>query len=258
MTIDLSDKTIIITGAFGAIAEYVINTLIDAGAFVILTDLHADDEARRIMEQRNHAADRCDYWTMDVTDPVRTQQVLGEIFSKYPNVNVALGHAGGTTIHPFREMDAQTFDRIFDFNFKGQVHFTRPILRHWLENRIKGHMIYTSSFVSRLPWKGISAYTSAKAALDMFARNLALEHAPDGIRFNIISPGNVAAGSSLALYENDAQYRREVDAVSPLGHRNSPESIANGVLFLCSHLADEADGLNLHIDAGVGLPKLQQ
>jgi enoyl-[acyl-carrier-protein] reductase (NADH) len=47
-----------------------------------------------------------------------------------------------------------------------------------------------------------------------------------------------------------------VDRVSPLGRRNTPESIANAFLFLCSHLADEVDGHILQVDMGVGLPKL--
>jgi enoyl-[acyl-carrier-protein] reductase (NADH) len=38
--------------------------------------------------------------------------------------------------------------------------------------------------------------------------------------------------------------------------RNSPQSIANAFLYLCSHLADEVDGITLRVDAGVGLPKL--
>ena len=49
MNIDLSDKTIIITGAFGAISEYIINALIDAGAFLILSDIHDEQQAKVIM-----------------------------------------------------------------------------------------------------------------------------------------------------------------------------------------------------------------
>ncbi len=46
--------------------------------------------------------------------------------------------------------------------------------------------------------------------------------------------------------------------VSPLGKRNSPQTIASAFLYLCSPLADEADGFTLRVDAGVGLPKLGQ
>ena len=104
---------------------------------------------------------------------------------------------------------------------------------------------------------GISAYTASKAALEMFAKNIALEYSPDRIRVNCISPGNVAVGSSKLVYESDPVYRGFwVDRVSPLGARNTPQSIANAFLYLCSSLGDEVDGHVLQVDQGVGLPKL--
>jgi hypothetical protein len=87
----------------------------------------------------------------------------------------------------------------------------------------------------------IPAYSSAKAALENFARSLALEYALTGIRVNVISPGNVAAGSSLKVFDEDPAYREFVLRVS-LGRRNSPESIADAFVFLCSPLAAEING----------------
>ena len=257
MKIDLSEKTIVMTGAFGGIAEYVVNILIEAGAFLVLTDRISEAEAADLIRQRGHDDSRCTYRTMDVTDAEMTARVVEAIFDEYPEINIGLGHAGGTGVEAFRDGTAVSFDRVFDFNFKGQVHFTRPMLRQWIQRQTTGHMIYTSSYVSRIPWPGISAYVSAKAALDMFARALALEYAAEGIRFNMISPGNVATGSSQLVYDTDTDYRRTVDRISPLRRRNTPEAIANGILFLCSHLADELDGSTLAVDAGVSLPKLQ-
>jgi NAD(P)-dependent dehydrogenase (short-subunit alcohol dehydrogenase family) len=257
MTINLKDKTILITGAFGAISEYIVNTLIDSGAFLILTDRLSEEAAYEQIKLRGHRPQSCTYRVMDVTDSGATTRTVDALFEEYPEINIALGHAGGTGMELFRDSSTESFDEVLDFNFKGQVYFTRPVLKQWLDRKIKGHMIYTSSYVSQLPWKGISAYSASKAALDMFAKNMALEYAPDGIRFNIVSPGNVAAGSSQLVYDTDPDYRREVDKISPLGHRNTPQAIANGFLYLCSCLADELDGHNLSIDAGVSLPKVQ-
>jgi NAD(P)-dependent dehydrogenase (short-subunit alcohol dehydrogenase family) len=125
-----------------------------------------------------------------------------------------------------------------------------------VKRNIPGHLIFTSSFVSRLPLAGIGAYTSSKAALEMFTKNLALELADRRIRVNAVAPGNVAVGKSREIYDNDPAYRAWVDRVSPLGKRNSPEAIANAFVFLCSPLAAELDGHVLQVDQGVGLPKL--
>ncbi|MGB7129546.1 MAG: SDR family oxidoreductase, partial [Candidatus Sulfotelmatobacter sp.] len=83
-------------------------------------------------------------------------------------------------------------------------------------------------------------------------RCMALEYASSGIRVNAISPGNVAAGSSLKVFEEDPAYREFVLRVS-LGRRNSPESIADAFVFLCSPLAAEINGQILSADYGGGI-----
>jgi len=103
-----------------------------------------------------------------------------------------------------------------------------------------------------VPHTLISSYASAKAALENFARCMTLEFADSGIRVNVVSPGNVAAGSSLKVFEEDAAYREFVLRVS-LGKRNSPQSIADAVIFLCSPLAAEINGQILSADYGAGI-----
>lgn len=254
MSIDLTQRTILITGGLGALAEDILKTLAAAGATLVITDRKSESVAQPILDTwglGKHA-----YLPLDVTDPESVQRGVAEAFARHPGIDTALGHAGGTGISPFDICGRETFDKLVTFNFLGQTWFAREVLRQWRTTGCAGHLVFTSSYVARLPMAGISAYTASKAALEMFARNLALESAPYGIRVNCVAPGNVAAGSSLEVYESDPVYRAWVDRVSPLGKRNSPQAIANAFLYLCSPLADELDGHVLQVDAGVGLPKL--
>jgi NAD(P)-dependent dehydrogenase (short-subunit alcohol dehydrogenase family) len=250
----LSGKTVLITGGLGAIAESILQTLSAAGAELVITDCQPEAEARAVLEKWGLA--HHGYLVMDVTNPASVDEGVAAAFARYPKIDVALGHAGGTGVFPFDSCERERFDQLVTFNFLGQTWFSREVLRHWRASGCAGHLIFTSSFVSRIPMAGISAYVASKAALEMFAKNLALEYAPHGIRVNCVSPGNVAAGSSLEVYESDPAYRAWVDRVSPLGFRNSPQAIANAFLYLCSRLAEEIDGHVLQVDAGVGLPKL--
>jgi NAD(P)-dependent dehydrogenase (short-subunit alcohol dehydrogenase family) len=254
MTLDLNSKTVLITGGLGAIAEHALKALSAAGAALVITDRQPEAAARPVLEAWGVGAHT--YIPMDVTDPASVASAVAEAFARHPGINIALGHAGGTGVFPFAACDREQFDQLVTFNFLGQTWFAREVLRHWRANGCAGHLIFTSSYVARIPMAGISAYTASKAALEMFAKNLALEYASHGIRVNCVSPGNVAAGSSLVVYESDPVYRAWVDRVSPLGKRNSPQAIANAFLYLCSSLADEVDGHILQVDAGVGLPKL--
>jgi NAD(P)-dependent dehydrogenase (short-subunit alcohol dehydrogenase family) len=252
--VKLNEKTVLITAGLGAIAEHILKTLSAAGATLVITDQRSEADAQTVLQGWGLSA--CTYLPMSITEPTSVEQAVAEAFTRHPGINVALGHAGGTGIFPFETCERARFDQIVTFNFLGQTWFAREVLRHWRQNACPGHLIFTSSYTARIPMAGIAAYTASKAALEMFARNLALEYAPHGIRVNCVAPGNVAAGSSQAVYENDPAYRAWVDRVSPLGRRNSPQAIANAFLYLCSPLADEIDGQVLQVDAGVGLPKL--
>jgi NAD(P)-dependent dehydrogenase (short-subunit alcohol dehydrogenase family) len=250
--IDLSSKVILITGAMGAIAEHVVKKLIAAGAALVLVDLKSADEARETLQKWRIPDGKYVYHSIDITDSARLTRVVEESFERFPGMDTVLGHAGGCGLHPFGVTSETEFERIFRFNFLAQVSLTRSVFAQWMKRRTPGHLIFTSSYVARVPHTQIPAYASAKAALENFARCMALEYASSGIRVNVISPGNVAAGSSLKVFEEDAAYREFVLRVS-LGKRNSPESIADAFVFLCSPLASEINGEILSADYGAGI-----
>ena len=254
MNFSLEDKVILMTGGLGAIAEWILKALSAAGATLIVTDLQQEPEARSLLG--SWGLSEVAYYSLDVTDADQVDSIVEQIFHRFPQVNVALGHAGGTGIFPFATCERQRFDQLVVFNFLAQTYFARSVLKQWSYRQTQGHLIFTSSYTAQVPMKGISAYVASKAALEMFAKNLALEYAEAGIRVNCISPGNVAAGSSKKLYDSDEEYRLWVDRVSPLGRPNSPQAVAHAFLFLCSSWAQEIDGISLRVDAGVGLPKL--
>jgi NAD(P)-dependent dehydrogenase (short-subunit alcohol dehydrogenase family) len=252
ITIDLSAKTILITGAMGAIAEHMVRRLAAAGATLILLDLKPADQAGRLLAEWKISPKSYVYHSVDITDSDALTRVVDESFRRFPSLDIALGHAGGCGLHPFRSTSEDEFERIFRFNFFAQTYLARAMFAHWVSHNIPGHLVYTSSYVARVPHTLIPSYASAKAALENFARCMALEYANTGIRVNVVSPGNVAAGSSLKVFEEDPAYREFVLRVS-LGRRNSPESIADAFVFLCSPLAAEINGQILSADYGGGI-----
>jgi NAD(P)-dependent dehydrogenase (short-subunit alcohol dehydrogenase family) len=252
ISINLAGKTILITGALGAIAEHVVRRLLESGATLVLTDIKANEEAKRIFDDWRIPPSSYLYVAADITDSNQMEAVVNTAFEKFPGMDTVIGHAGGCGLHPFASTSEVEYERIFRFNYFAQTYLARSVLARWMQSNIPGHLIFTSSYVARMPHSQISAYASAKAALENFARSLALEYALTGIRVNVVSPGNVAAGSSLKVFEEDPAYRDFVLRVS-LGRRNSPESIADAFVFLCSPLANEINGQILSPDYGGGI-----
>jgi NAD(P)-dependent dehydrogenase (short-subunit alcohol dehydrogenase family) len=252
ISIDLSGKAILLTGALGAIAEHVVRKLATAGATLVLTDIKSAEEAKVILDGWKIEPSSYLYFAADISDSGQVDRVVNSALEKFPEMDIVIGHAGGCGLHPFASTPEAEFEKIFRFNFFAQTYLARAVLAQWIRRKTAGHLIFTSSYVARMPHTQISAYASAKAALENFARSLALEYALTGIRVNVVSPGNVAAGSSLKVFDQDPAYREFVLRVS-LGKRNTPESIADAFVFLCSPLANEINGQVFSPDYGAGI-----
>jgi len=256
ITIDLSQNTVLITGAMGAIAEHVIRRLGEAGAALVLTDVLDIASARQRLEEWKIPSPAWHYERMDVTKPNEVEFVVTSLIDRFPKIDICLGHAGGCALHPFATTSREDYNRILEFNFLGQTYVSRSLLRSWTRSKIAGHLIFTSSVAGPFPLEGLSAYSPAKAALEAFAKSIALEYASHGIRCNCIAPGIVAAGSALKIYNEDPNYRALADRLIPAGRLSPPEAVADAFLWLCSPLANEVNGTVIAVDGGMGIPKL--
>jgi NAD(P)-dependent dehydrogenase (short-subunit alcohol dehydrogenase family) len=252
ITIDLSGKVILLTGALGAIAEHVVRRLVEAGATLVLTDIKSEQEAKRTLDGWKIDPASYVYFSADISDSQQVERVVTAAFEKHPKMDTVLGHAGGCGLHPFATTSEAEFADIFRFNFFAQTYLARAVLAQWTARNIPGHLIFTSSYVARTPHTQISSYAAAKAALENLARSLAMEYVDTGIRVNLVSPANVAAGAALKVFEEDRAYREFVTRVT-MGHRNSPQSIADTFVFLCSPLASEINGEVLSPNYGSGI-----
>jgi 3-oxoacyl-[acyl-carrier protein] reductase len=92
-------------------------------------------------------------------------------------------------------------------------------------------------------------YTTAKAALVGFSRNLASEFGPLGVRVNCVAPGLVhpSAGSAGTR----AQFRESLVGATPLRRLARPEDVAGPVLFLASQWSGFVTGQVLFVDGGL-------
>jgi NAD(P)-dependent dehydrogenase (short-subunit alcohol dehydrogenase family) len=94
-----------------------------------------------------------------------------------------------------------------------------------------------------VPRPGFALYASAKAALGMLTRSLALELAADGIRVNAVAPGAIATERNVEA----GSLRDEV----PLGRPGEPDEVAALVAYLASEEARYVTGASLLIDGGM-------
>jgi len=117
--------------------------------------------------------------------------------------------------------------------------------------RRKGSVIAISSGLSRHPGEGFVAHSTAKSGLDAFAKSLALELGPHGIRVNVVAPGLTLTDATSFLPQKDKDWMAQA---TPMKRNGLPEDVAGAVLFLASDEARFVSGAYIPVSGGSHMP----
>jgi len=126
-----------------------------------------------------------------------------------------------------RRSDAE-LRRVHEVNFVAPVSLTRGLVAALA--RAKGAVVNILDVAALQPWRGYLDHCTAKAALAMATRALAVELAP-AVRVNGVAPGTVAWPED-ERYAEGSEVRARILRAIPLGRIGTPEEIARTVLFL--------------------------
>jgi NAD(P)-dependent dehydrogenase (short-subunit alcohol dehydrogenase family) len=248
--LDLSGRTILISGGAGALGRAIVERLVGAGAGVVVNDVLPADEAASVLP----GDDRVVYVRADTTDAAAVEQLLDSCVDRVGRLpDSVCCHAGVVEAHPVQEFPLEAFDRIMNVNVRAAFLLARATSRRWIEAGVRGQLVFTTSWVQDVPWPDITPYNASKAALRSLARGFARELAPHGIRANAVAPGSVAAGMAQRQWDNEPDYRGRAQRAIPLGHLQPPGSVADTFLFLLSPLASYMTGSVLLVDGGCSL-----
>jgi NAD(P)-dependent dehydrogenase (short-subunit alcohol dehydrogenase family) len=250
-SLDLSNKSVLITGGCGAIGRVIVKMLSDHGARVAVNDVLPDAEASRILTE-SHAGGSA-YYRADITAPGEVARLFDDLESETGLPGTVCCHAGMTAAHPIEHYPIEVFDNLFDLNVRAALLVAQEAARRWIAAGQPGHLIFTTSWVQDVPWPDITPYNASKAALRMLMRGFARELAAKNIRANAVAPGIVGVGLAKQQWDDDATYRARAKRAIPLGRLQSPESVAHAFLFLCSDMAAYMTGAVLLVDGGCSL-----
>jgi NAD(P)-dependent dehydrogenase (short-subunit alcohol dehydrogenase family) len=251
--LDLSRKTILITGGAGAIGRVVVKVLAEHGARVAVNDLLPEAEARQHLAEAGAAGPGIVYFQADATQPEAVVELLSRVEQSLGLPDVVCCHAGMVEATPIQEVPLAVFDRHLQVNLRSAFVVAQAAAQRWLERDRPGHLIFTSSWVQDVPWPEITPYTTSKAGMKALARGFARELAAKKIRANIIAPGIVAVGMAKRQWDTEPEYRARAEKAIPLGYMQPPETVAHAFLFLCSDLANYMTGSVLLVDGGCSL-----
>ena len=193
------------------------------------------------------------YVRADQRDPVAMDSAL----ATPPRVDLLVVTAATVVAQPFLEIGFENWSKQIDINLTGSFVASQSAARRMAKDKVKGHIIFVSSWVANRPWPEISAYSTSKAGVDQLMRQIALELAPLGIRANAIAPGIVKAGLAKGQLENEPAYAARVATAIPLGELQEAEDVAQAVVFMASPKSSTMTGSVLTIDGGCSLGQIR-
>ncbi|MFC3075917.1 SDR family oxidoreductase [Shinella pollutisoli] len=238
--IDLTGKTVVITGACGGIGSALVKAFARAGAAVVACDRSAEDLSRLAV-----AGTAC----FDVLDAPAARRAAAEIAERHGVPDILVSNAGYSRGEVFELVtDALWHDEVA-INLNGTRDFADPVMRQMIEAG-RGHLLFISS-VNGLSHFGNPAYAAAKAGVISYMKAIAVEMGRHGLRANAICPGSVRTPAWDHRLEKDPQLIERTAAFYPLRRLVTPEEVANAALFLSSDMASGITGVALPVDAGL-------
>ena len=239
--IDLKDKRILITGVSSAIGSAIAEEILKGNGSVVGTC--RNENAITLENLKKHPSFKLVNWS--VSDPC-------DFIEKINHIDGWVHCIGTINPQPIKYLKQSGNEDLFDVNYFSATHLASKLLKQNGINK-NASLVFISSVSSHHPYRGGATYVASKAALESFAKALALEVSHMKIRVNTISCALVNTPiyqASAAMY-SEAE-RKAVEAKYPLGI-GEPVDVASACVFLLSDAARWITGSNLRMDGGLML-----
>lgn len=232
------DKTVIVTGAAGALGRVVAESLARQGARLALVDR---EERAVELERLSSSLGRAKAYAFDATLPEAWETSLDDASASLGELGgavlIAGGWAGGRDLAD--EKDAGTLRRMLETNLVSAERALSATATRLREHGAGSIVLIGSKNVER-PWdgRGAAAYTASKSALVALARAAAAELLERGVRVNVVMPSTIDTPANRAAMPS-AHHERWV----------RPEALADVIAFLLSDASRAVSGAAIPVYA---------
>lgn len=238
---DLSEQVAVVTGAARGIGRRIAEGFQLCGARVVCADF-ADwgDQLEPISEN---------LWgiRLDVTDPVRIKDVVGQVVTEFGRIDILVNNAGITRDGLLIRMKDEDWEKVLATNLDGVFFVTREVISRMMRQRY-GRIVNVSSVVGLMGNPGQANYVTSKAGVVGFTKAVAREVASRNITVNAVAPGYIDTTMTKELADKAKQ---DLMSMVPLGRIGTVDDVAFGVQFLASKEAGYITGHVLNINGGM-------
>ena len=241
MEINLTGKTVLITGGASGAGTAIVKEFAKTGANVAFTFHHTlpDDLLKELGDTKITA------YHFDQSDLSQIVELIAMVRKDYGHIDVLVNNAGIYPAKAFDQISEKDYDSMMDTNVKGIFFLSRAVAK--IMNH--GSIINISSINATNPARKLIHYGMSKAAIEMETKCLAYELGPN-IRVNCIAPGLIYKEGQEKWIPGWTESYQERSALHRLV---DPSEIGKAAIFFASDLASAVTGQVLTVDCGVSL-----
>lgn len=241
-----NDKVVLVTGGASGLGRASVLSFAKEGAKIAILDIDSSNGAK-VVEEIKALGGEGALFVCDMTNPVQVAKAFDDAVAAFGRIDIM--HANAGIIDVPMTVDKMTFEqwnRMISINLNGMFLAAKGAVTQMLKQD-KGVIVFTGSNWAYVCDPGFTSYAASKGGVVAFARALALDHAKDNIRINVICPGNI----HTPLLDRQLSLEKDPKAtLENMGQVSTPQEIANLVLFLASDDASAMKGSAVIIDQG--------
>ena len=244
-----ADKRVVITGGTGGIGQAVVELFAAEGARVLFSD-HSEKDCGDYCNALAARGMETSYLAGDLRDKSYCEALIAETVERFGGIDILVNNAGVIPRGTILETTDDMWFNALDVNLTSVFFLCRAAIPQMQRNG-GGAIVNTSSAWGLYPGPGHLAYCTSKAALAALTKNLARDHAGDGIRVNAVCPNEVntpmlrTGFARRGINPDDAI--AELGKTVPLGHVAEPAEIADVIAFLASRDARYVCGATVEV-----------
>lgn len=250
--VGIMSRTILVTGGSRGLGATIVKTLAEQGYNVVINYFNSKDQAEKLVSEIGK--DYALAIQADVTNRSEVDDLVKQATDHFGQIDGIVNNAlvgfkfDPTEQKSFADLSWDDYQTQLDGTLKAAFNVSQSVIPQFMERK-NGSIISIGTNLYQHPVVPYHEYTTAKAGLIGFTRNVAAELGQYGIRANVVSGGLLKTTDASAV--TTPEVFDLIAESTPLRKVTTPQDVANMVAFLCSENANGVTGQNITVDGGL-------